>query len=180
MNNGPWGQALTTEFIPYIESKYRMDARHQQPLPQRPLLRRMGHAVAADSLSQSLRRHLVDIARPSDFHDFTGVDLYAAHANVYHRPTVRLSDHARQGQGVATFESSRSWSSHRSLRRPDRVVRVGVLAARPGGAAGTDVQSRDRGRRSGGGAYWQDHYDIAYWSSRTGRRSGRISMARFI
>ncbi len=27
VNNGPWGAALTTEFIPYLESKYRMDAR---------------------------------------------------------------------------------------------------------------------------------------------------------
>jgi len=25
-NNGPWGQALTKEFIPYLESKFRMDA----------------------------------------------------------------------------------------------------------------------------------------------------------
>jgi pimeloyl-ACP methyl ester carboxylesterase len=25
-NNGPWGRALTTEFIPYLESKFRMDA----------------------------------------------------------------------------------------------------------------------------------------------------------
>ena len=27
VNNGPWGQALTTELIPYLEKKYRMDAR---------------------------------------------------------------------------------------------------------------------------------------------------------
>jgi hypothetical protein len=26
VNNGPWGQALTKEFIPYLESKFRMDA----------------------------------------------------------------------------------------------------------------------------------------------------------
>jgi len=26
-NNGPWGQALTTEFIPYLEKQFRMDAR---------------------------------------------------------------------------------------------------------------------------------------------------------
>lgn len=26
VNNGPWGQALTREFIPYLESKFRMDA----------------------------------------------------------------------------------------------------------------------------------------------------------
>ncbi|MGH8401124.1 MAG: alpha/beta hydrolase, partial [Gammaproteobacteria bacterium] len=27
VNNGPWGTALTTELIPYLESNYRMDAR---------------------------------------------------------------------------------------------------------------------------------------------------------
>jgi len=27
VNNGPWGQALTAEFIPWIEAKYRMDAK---------------------------------------------------------------------------------------------------------------------------------------------------------
>src|ERR1700733_4703317 len=27
VNNGPWGKALTTELIPYLEKKYRMDAR---------------------------------------------------------------------------------------------------------------------------------------------------------
>jgi hypothetical protein len=27
VNNGPWGHALTTELIPYLESKYRMDAK---------------------------------------------------------------------------------------------------------------------------------------------------------
>ena len=25
-NDGPWGRALTREFIPYLESKFRMDA----------------------------------------------------------------------------------------------------------------------------------------------------------
>jgi Putative esterase len=27
VNNGPWGKALTTEFIPYLEKKFRMDAK---------------------------------------------------------------------------------------------------------------------------------------------------------
>ena len=27
VNNGPWGKALTTELIPYLEKKYRMDAK---------------------------------------------------------------------------------------------------------------------------------------------------------
>jgi enterochelin esterase-like enzyme len=27
VNNGPWGAALTTEYLPYLEHKYRMDSR---------------------------------------------------------------------------------------------------------------------------------------------------------
>lgn len=29
VNNGPWGRALTTEFIPYVESRYRLDRRSE-------------------------------------------------------------------------------------------------------------------------------------------------------
>ena len=32
VNNGPWGQALVQEFVPYIESKYRTDAKRDSRL----------------------------------------------------------------------------------------------------------------------------------------------------
>jgi hypothetical protein len=62
VNNGPWGAALTTEFIPYLEKKYRMEA--HRPSAQRPLQRRMGVAAARGELSQRLRRNLVHFTRP--------------------------------------------------------------------------------------------------------------------
>ena len=62
-NNGPWGAALTTEFIPYLEHKYRMDARTSGPLSQRPLERGLGDAAAADHLSEDLWRDVVYVAR---------------------------------------------------------------------------------------------------------------------
>jgi hypothetical protein len=42
---------------------------------------------------------------PSDFHDFTGIDLYAPHANVYHRPDGTPYPLVRmQGKVIETFE----------------------------------------------------------------------------
>jgi hypothetical protein len=42
---------------------------------------------------------------PSDFHDFSGIDLYAPHANVYHRPDGSSYPIMREnGRVVATVE----------------------------------------------------------------------------
>jgi hypothetical protein len=101
---------------------------------------------------------------PSDFHDFTGVDLYADHANVYtapdgsKRPLVRMD-----GKVADTLEefsrlevvlgpvggqqASFDWVF--SPRGPDgRPVR---MFDRVTGAVNPDVV-----------AYWRDHYDIAH------------------
>lgn len=105
VNDGPWGAALTTEFIPYLESKYRMDARRDGRFLN-------GHSSGGWATLQLE----IDYPKifggtwstspdPSDFHDFTGVDLYAPHANLFHRqdgspyPLVR-----DKGQVLATFE----------------------------------------------------------------------------
>ncbi|MBV8549672.1 MAG: enterochelin esterase [Acidobacteriaceae bacterium] len=104
-NNGPWGRALTTEFIPYLESRYRLD-----PRPGARFLN--GHSsggwatlwlqVTYPKIFGGTWSTSPD---PSDFHDFTGPDLYAPHANVYHRPDgspyplVRMN-----GKPVATLE----------------------------------------------------------------------------
>ena len=74
-NNGPWGRALTTEFIPYLESKFRMDGR-----PQGRLL--SGHSSGGWS-TLWLQITYPDIfggtwstsPDPVDFHNFTGPDL---------------------------------------------------------------------------------------------------------
>jgi S-formylglutathione hydrolase FrmB len=105
VNNGPWGKALTTEFIPHLESRYRLDAR-----PGARFLN--GHSSGGWAtlwLQVTYPRIFGGTwstsPDPSDFHDFTGPDLYAPHANVYRRadgsayPLVR-----NDGKVIATFE----------------------------------------------------------------------------
>jgi pimeloyl-ACP methyl ester carboxylesterase len=74
-NNGPWGHALTTEFIPYLESRFRMDAK-----PEGRLL--SGHSSGGWS-TLWLQISYPDVfggtwstsPDPVDFHNFTGPDL---------------------------------------------------------------------------------------------------------
>jgi hypothetical protein len=74
-NNGPWGRALTKEFIPYLESKFRMDA-----VPRGRLL--TGHSSGGWS-TLWLQVNYPDVfggtwstaPDPVDFHTFSGVDL---------------------------------------------------------------------------------------------------------
>ena len=81
VNNGPWGAALTTEFIPYLEHKYRMDGKVTGRFLN-------GHSSGGWATLQ-LQINYPKIfggtwstfARTrADFHDFTGPDLYAANA----------------------------------------------------------------------------------------------------
>jgi S-formylglutathione hydrolase FrmB len=75
VNNGPWGRALTQEFIPYLESQFRMDA-----LPSGRLL--TGHSSGGWS-SLWLQVTYPDLfggtwstaPDPVDFRAFTGPDL---------------------------------------------------------------------------------------------------------
>ena len=86
VNNGPWGFALTRELIPNLERQYRMDAR-----PNGRFL--TGHSsggwatlwlqVAYPTIFGGTWSTAPD---PSDFHNFTGPDIYAPHANVYRHP----------------------------------------------------------------------------------------------
>ena len=105
VNNGPWGQALTKELIPYLESHYRLDRRSRARFLN-------GHSsggwatlwlqvtypkVFGGTWSTS--------PDPSDFHDFTGPNLYGPHANVYRRPDGSLYPLVRdKGKVLATFE----------------------------------------------------------------------------
>ena len=77
VNNGPWGEALTQELIPFLEQKYRMDAK-----PSGRLLN--GHSsggwaalwlqVAYPDFFGGAWPTSPD---PADFHNFTGPDLFA-------------------------------------------------------------------------------------------------------
>jgi S-formylglutathione hydrolase FrmB len=163
VNNGPWSRALTTELIPSLEARYRMDAR-----PSGRFL--TGHSSGGWATLWLQTRYPKVFGGtwstspdPSDFHDFTGVDLYAPHANVYHRadgtpyPLVR-----DKGKVIASFET---------FARMERVLGPygGQMASfewvfSPRGADGRPMPMFDRDTGEVDPAvvaYWSEHYDIA-------------------
>jgi hypothetical protein len=180
-NNGPWGAALTSEFIPYLEAKYHMDAR-----PTGRLL--TGHSSGGWATLQ------IQVNYPkvfggtwstspdsSDFHDFNGVDLYAPNANLYRRPDGSPVPIIREnGKVLATLEQ---------IARMEKVLGDygGQLASfdwvfSPKGPDGAPLPMFDR--RTGNVhpqvvAYWRDHYDLANlveknWPSRGADLKGKL------
>lgn len=164
VNNGPWGTALTSEFIPYLESKYRMDAR-----PSSRFL--TGHSSggwAALQLQVNYPQVFGGVWATSpdsaDFHDFNGVDLYAPNANLYRNsdgspvPIVR-----ENGKVVATMQE---------VAQLEKVIGPygGQFASfdwvfSPKGPDGAPLAMFDRlsGRvNSDVVAYWREHYDLAH------------------
>ena len=166
VNNGPWGTALTTELIPYIESHYRMDARVSGRFLQ-------GHSSGgwATLWLQTTYPKIFGgtwstSPDPSDFHAFSTIDLYAPEANMFHRadgsaqPIIRM-----HGRVLATMEelahmeavlgdyggqlSSFAWVF--SPRGPDG--RPLPMFNRTSGAVDPKVI-----------AYWREHYDIAHYT----------------
>lgn len=164
VNNGPWGHALTEELIPQLESQYRMDGR-----PNGRFLN--GHSSGGWATLWLQTRYPKVFGGtwstspdPSDFHDFTGIDLYAPNANAYHRPDGSayplVRDHAKV---LGTFEQ---------FAKLERVLGSygGQLASFDWvfSPRGKDGQPEPMFNRDTGAidpavvAYWRDHYDIAY------------------
>ncbi len=183
VNNGPWGQALTAEFIPWIEAKYRMDGKASGRFLQ-------GHSSGGWATLQ-LQVNYPQIfggtwstsPDPSDFHAFSGIDLYAAHANVYHRPDGTpwpiVRDH---GNVQATFEE---------FGRQEKVMGAygGQVASfewvfSPRGEDGRPLKMFDRETGDVDPqvmAYWHDHYDLAHlveanWATRGRDLKGKIHL----
>lgn len=181
VNNGPWGEALTTEFIPYLDAKYRMDGKASGRFLQ-------GHSSGGWATLQLQ----VNYPRvfggtwstspdPSDFHNFTGPDLYAPHANVYHKadgtPYPLIRDHAKV---MATFEEF-------AKLEPVLGEYGGQLASfewvfSPRGQDGRPLEMFDRETGDVNPAvveYWRDHYDLANicakdWAERGPYLQGKI------
>ncbi len=164
VNNGPWGQALTTELIPSLEKQYRMDGKASGRFLN-------GHSSGGWATLWLQTRYPKVFGGtwstspdPSDFHDFTGPDLYAPHANVYHRPDGTpyplVRDH---GKVYATFQQ---------FAQMERVLGPygGQMASfdwvfSPRGKDGRPEPMFDRDTGDVDPAvvaYWHDHYDIAY------------------
>jgi S-formylglutathione hydrolase FrmB len=163
VNNGPWGQALTTELIPELERRYRMDAK-----PSSRFL--TGHSSggwAALWLQVNYPKLFGGAwptsPDPSDFRNFLGIDLYAPNANVYRKgdgtpwslaqdkgqSLVSIEDYTRRevvvgdyGGQIASFEWVFSPRGTDGLPLP--------MFDRTTGAVDPNVI-----------AYWRDHYDVA-------------------
>ena len=164
VNNGPWGGALTTELIPWLEARYRMDAR-----PGGRFLN--GHSSGGWATLWLQTRYPKIFGGtwstspdPSDFHEFTGVDIYAPGANAYvdsaGRPIPLVRDKGRELASIGEFGrleavlgayggqfSSFDWVF--SPKGPDG--RPMPLFDRASGRIDPTVA-----------AYWRDNYDIAH------------------
>jgi S-formylglutathione hydrolase FrmB len=164
VNNGPWGQALTTELIPYLETHYKMDGNANGRFLN-------GHSSGGWATLWLQTRYPKIFGGtwstspdPSDFHDFTGPDLYAPNANVYHKPDGTPWPLVRdQGKVLGTFEQ---------FARMEQVIGPygGQMASfewvfSPRGQDGQPEQMFDRDTGDVDPnvvAYWRDHYDIAH------------------
>jgi hypothetical protein len=181
VNDGPWGSALTREYIPWVEAHYRM-------LDQAKDRYLQGHSSGGWATLQ-LQINYPRIfggtwstsPDPSDFHDFTGINLYAPDANVYHRPDGAPYPLVRMhGKVIETFEQ---------FARLEQVLGPygGQMASfdwvfSPRGPDGRPEPMFDR--KSGDVnpavvAYWHAHYDLAHilkttWSRRGPYLKGKI------
>ena len=104
VNNGPWGEALTREFIPWLEQRFRMDG-----VARGRLL--TGHSSGGWS-TLWLQTHYPESfggtwstsPDPPDFRNFTGVDLPAGE-NLYRKPDGTARNLVRwHGRPIMTVE----------------------------------------------------------------------------
>jgi S-formylglutathione hydrolase FrmB len=174
VNDGPWGTALTQEYIPWLESHYHMLGHARDRFLQ-------GHSSGGWATLQLQ----IDYPRvfggtwstspdPSDFHDFTGVNLYALHANVYRRPDGTPYPLVRmQGKVIATFEQFAKLEQVLGPYGGQMASFDWVFSPR-----GPDGRPEPMFDRTTGEvdpkvvAYWRTHYDLAYIVKTTWARRG--------
>jgi S-formylglutathione hydrolase FrmB len=164
VNNGPWGEALTGELIPALERRWRMDAR-----PSGRFLN--GHSSGGWATLWLQTRYPALFGGtwstspdPSDFHDFTGIDLYAPGANVYRKadgsPWPLVRDH---GRVLATFQDYAQLEA--VLGDYGGQISSFDWVFSPRGEDGRPIPMFDRVTGAVDPAvvaYWRDHYDIAW------------------
>ena len=181
VNNGPWGKALTTEFIPYLEKKYRMDAKASGRLLN-------GHSSGGWATLQ-LEVNYPKIfggtwstsPDPSDFHDFTGSNLYAPGANVYYGPDGSPTPIMRdKGKVVATFEQFARLETVLGTYGGQVSSFDWVFSPKGDSGAPVPLFDRDTGVVNLGVVnYWRDHYDLAHIVQTRWQRDGAAWKGRF-
>jgi len=183
VNNGPWGAALTTEFLPYVERKYRMDARRDGRFLN-------GHSSGGWATLQ------LEVNYPrifggtwstspdsSDFHDFTGPDLYAADANEYRKPDGTPWPIIRDGGKVlATMEQFAKMEAVLGPYGGQLSSFDWVFSPKSDSGAPEAMFDRKTGAVNPNVvAYWREHYDLAHivetnWNTRGAYLKGRIHL----
>jgi S-formylglutathione hydrolase FrmB len=163
VNNGPWGKALTEELIPDLEKHWRMDAEaggrflngHSSGGWATLWLQTRYPKVFGGTWSTS--------PDPSDFHDFTGVDIYAPNANVFFKPDGSLYPIARDHDKLlATLRDATLMEE--ALGEYGGQMRSFDWVFSPRGADGRPMPMYDRTTGAvdpAVAAYWREHYDIA-------------------
>jgi S-formylglutathione hydrolase FrmB len=163
VNNGPWGQALIAELIPWVDRNYATDG-----VPSSRFL--TGHSSGGwASLWLQVRYPKMfggswpTSPDPSDFHGFFNADLYVPNANAYRDANGNaypmLRDH---GKVVATFEQLAKMEMVLGPYGGQDASFEWVFS--PKGPDGRPVPMFDRvtGKvNSDVLAYWHDRYDIA-------------------
>ena len=183
VNTGPWGAALTTEFIPYIESQYRMDAKATGRFLN-------GHSSGGWATLQ-LQVNYPKIfggtwstsPDPSDFHDFTGANLYATNANMYrHADGTDIPLIRADGKVVATVQQFAQLEEVMGTYGGQFGSFDWVFSPRDEGGQPMKMFNRQTGAIDPKVvAYWHDHYDLANivttnWASRANDLRGRIHL----
>lgn len=164
VNNGPWGTALTTEAIPALERQYRMDAKSSGRFLN-------GHSsggwatlwlqVTYPKIFGGTWSTSPD---PSDFHDFTGIDLYAPHANAYTKPDGSPVPLVRdKGNVMATFQQLTQLEDVLGPYGGQIASFDWVFSPRGPGGRPEPMFNHATGEVDPTVvAYWRQHYDIAY------------------
>lgn len=164
VNNGPWGEALTRELIPQLEKTYRMDRRAIGRFVT-------GHSSGGWSTLWLQTRYpklfggaWATSPDSSDFHDFTGVDLYASNANMY-RKTDGSSYPLVRDKDVVKGTVEQFAGLERVLGEYGGQLASLEWVFSPRGKDGRPQPMFDRDTGAIDPAvlqYWHDHYDIAY------------------
>jgi hypothetical protein len=163
-NNGPWGTALVTELIPRLEGTYRMDARPNGRFLQ-------GHSSGGWATLWLQTRYPKIFGGtwstspdPSDFHNFSTIDLYAPSSNFYRAPDGMpiplLRDH---GKPRATMQQMAELEAVLGEYGGQLASFEWVFS--PRGPDGRPMRLFDRITGDidpAVSAYWCSHYDIAH------------------
>ncbi|HUA62712.1 MAG TPA: alpha/beta hydrolase-fold protein [Verrucomicrobiae bacterium] len=181
VNNGPQGAALTTEFIPHLERKYRMDAQVKGRFLN-------GHSSGGWATLQ-LQINYPKIfggtwstsPDPSIFSNFTGPDLYLPNANIYKRPDGSPWPIMREnGKVVATLEQFSKLEAVLGPYGGQMSSFDWVFSPKSDSGAPEPMYDRKTGAVNPGViAYWRDHYDLAHivestWAQHGQDLKGRI------